>query len=210
MKIFEHMSFLIFSVPIKIDNYKSYVHPLFDRMMCKTEDSYVLNTDVPFIDYNIETGSIETEDGFEDIVVVENDETDPCAKLYDFLIEKCLISSFNDTVIINADNTTLKDHRNMIMAAGRITLKRELDYIMSNVVPVYDETNLSASWNIPDLFSALTFAIFFSDKNKQQWKICENPACQCVFQTSTTNQRKKYCSTKCCNDASKIRARQQL
>ena len=89
--------------------------------------------------------------------------------------------------------------RKATLDIAKIVIKEELDYAINAIYPSYDIETMSASWKIPDLYSALFFAIFYMKPDVEIYRKCENPNCECYFLVSTTNSKRKYCSDECSN-----------
>lgn len=87
--------------------------------------------------------------------------------------------------------------KDALLKIARQTVKEELDYALSKVHPIYDAENMEADWSIPDLFAAMCFSVFYMKPNQSVYRLCENYNCRNMFEVSTTNRKKKYCSVEC-------------
>lgn len=101
--------------------------------------------------------------------------------------------------------------RKATLDVAKIIIKEEMDYAVNAIYPSYDTKTMSASWRIPDLYSALFFSIFYMRPETELYRRCENPSCGVYFLVATTNSRRKYCSPACSNamQQRKIRARKK-
>lgn len=87
--------------------------------------------------------------------------------------------------------------KEVLLKLVKRTVKEELDYVLSEVHPIYDAEKMEADWNIPDLCTAMCFSVFYMKPNQSVFRLCENPNCRNMFEVSTTNRRKKFCSAGC-------------
>lgn len=87
----------------------------------------------------------------------------------------------------------------MIICSSKLIIKDEIDYHTKFISPVYDLDLMIGSWRIPDLITAIYFAIFFLNPNFTLIKKCANPTCDEYFDVLNSNKKKKHCSTRCAN-----------
>jgi len=102
------------------------------------------------------------------------------------------------------DKLELNEHfQEALVKASKIVIKEELDYALKDIRNEVDLETLKPDFNIPDLYSALYMAIFYSSKysiNPMIIKYCE--WCGKTFTVRRSNSLKKFCSRKCGNAAS--------
>lgn len=115
-----------------------------------------------------------------------------------------------DTAVLNDEKVKLdSSDKIIILDAARKAIKQEIDHHLSNITPTYNSDSLEASWDIPDLITALYFSILFSNPNFKILKNCKNPNCINYFTVHKSNNRKMYCSTACGNAVSQRRFREK-
>lgn len=90
-----------------------------------------------------------------------------------------------------------KRFKEVLIKLVKRTVKEELDYVLSEVHPVYDMERMEADWDIPNLFTAMCFSVFYMKPNQWVYRLCENPMCKNMFEVPTTNTKKKFCSMEC-------------
>lgn len=107
------------------------------------------------------------------------------------------------TYILSIDNK----QKAAILTVAKNTLKDELDYNLHSVTPIYDINTMGPAWNIPDLFTAAWFSIFYLRTDYEMYRFCANPNCKNtpLFTVTSTNQRKIYCCDACRNAAAQLR-----
>ena len=102
------------------------------------------------------------------------------------------------------DKLELNEHfQEALVKASKIVIKEELDYALKDIRNEVDLETLKPDFNIPDLYSALYMAIFYSSKysiNPMIIKYCER--CGKMFTVKRSNSLMKCCSRKCSNAAS--------
>lgn len=101
-----------------------------------------------------------------------------------------------------------EDEIKTIIKAAKLIIKAEIDYHTSLISPVYDLESMIGTWQIPNLITAIYFAIFFLNPNFTLIKKCANPKCDKYFDVLNSNKRKKYCSTRCSNIMSQRKYRE--
>jgi preprotein translocase subunit Sss1 len=95
-----------------------------------------------------------------------------------------------------------------IINAAKLIIKDEIDYHTRLISPVYDLESMIGTWQIPNLITAIYFAIFFLNPNFTLIKKCANPTCDEYFDVLNSNKRKKYCSPRCSNIMSQRKYRE--
>lgn len=86
-----------------------------------------------------------------------------------------------------------------LLRIAKYVIKDSIDAFTDGIVPEYDLNSMSGKWEIPSLFSALYFSIFYMQSKYEVYRHCANPVCINYFAVSTTNSRKKYCCPECMN-----------
>lgn len=104
--------------------------------------------------------------------------------------------------------TKFDEHfRNHLIQIAKSVIKDEFDYALYGIHPIYDIQTLSPNWEIPNLFTALYFALFYTRPDYEVYRRCANPNCNRLFKVKTTNSRKQYHNTACQNAAAQMRHR---
>ncbi|MGN0605481.1 MAG: hypothetical protein ACI4JM_03055 [Oscillospiraceae bacterium] len=94
---------------------------------------------------------------------------------------------------------------------AQMTVKFELDEMLKGITPKYDIQNMSPTWKIDNLVTALYFSIFYHNFNVSIFKKCYRENCWKYFEVSSTNSKKKYCCVECQNiDAQKRHRRKTV
>ena len=96
-----------------------------------------------------------------------------------------------------------------LIEVAKRTIKYEFDYALRGIHPTLNVDTLSAEWVIPNLLSALYFALFYQSED-EIYRPCANPNCKNVFSVSRTNFKKKYCCLDCQNRAAQARHRKKM
>lgn len=94
-----------------------------------------------------------------------------------------------------------------IISLAKNTIKDEFDFVLYGIHPTYDIDSMSPNWYIPDLLTALYFALFYTRPDYEVYRKCANPNCGRLFKVKTTNSRKKYHDASCQNSAAQMRHR---
>ena len=91
---------------------------------------------------------------------------------------------------------------------GKYYLKKEeFDFELYGIHPTYNVDTLSPNWEIPNFFTALYFALFYTRPDYEVYRKCANPNCGRLFKVKTTNSSKQYHDTACQNAAAQMRHR---
>lgn len=101
-------------------------------------------------------------------------------------------------------NDSFKEHLIMI---AKNTIKEEFDFELYGIHPTYNIDTMSPNWEIPNLFTALYFALFYTRPEHEVYRKCANPNCGRLFKVKTTNSRKQYHDVACQNAAAQMRHR---
>ena len=96
-----------------------------------------------------------------------------------------------------------------LIVLAKQTVKEEFDYALSSIHPVYNIETMSPEWEIPDLFTALYFALFYK-RSDTIYRRCFNPNCNRLFEVKTTNNKKLYHAKSCQNAAAQMYYRRRI
>lgn len=132
-----------------------------------------------------------------------NYQVDFISTIYDYIN----YIDLRESTVLNIDKVSNEIEPTILDTAKKI-IKKEIDYHLSQVRPTYNVDLLEASWDIPDLITALYFSILFLNPNFKIIKRCANPKCINYFTVYESNDRKIYCSTRCGNAVSQKRFRE--
>ncbi|WP_310604221.1 CGNR zinc finger domain-containing protein, partial [Anaerosporobacter sp.] len=94
-----------------------------------------------------------------------------------------------------------------LIEIAKITIKEEFDFELYGIHPIYNIETMSPYWEIPNLLTALYFALFYTRPDYEVYRKCSNPNCNRLFKVKTTNSRKQYHDTACQNAAAQMRHR---
>lgn len=90
---------------------------------------------------------------------------------------------------------------------AKLVIKEEFDFELYGIHPIYDIETMSPNWEIPNLFTSLYLALFYTKPDYEVYRKCANPNCNRLFKVKTTNSRKKYHDASCQNAAAQMRHR---
>ena len=126
-----------------------------------------------------------------------------------------------------SDNKTLKSYlstfvktklkhdkkaKGFIVKIAKQVCKDELDHILEGGHPLVALEHKNTSWNIKDLYTALYFALYWFDTEKQHYIRCSREKCHRYFLTSKNENKKAanaYCSAKCASAESSRLSRER-
>lgn len=100
-----------------------------------------------------------------------------------------------------------KQFQSKLLEIAKLTIKEEFDFELYGIHPTYNIESMSPNWEIPNLFTALYFALFYTRPDYEVYRRCANPNCKRLFKVKTTNSRKLYHDTACQNAAAQMRHR---
>lgn len=122
-----------------------------------------------------------------------------------------------DDVLENGDiraNTTLGSYekfndsfKSQLILIAKNTIKEEFDFELYGIHPTYNVETMAPNWEIPNFFTALYFALFYTRPGYEVYRKCANPNCNRLFKVKTTNSRKQYHDISCQNAAAQMRHR---
>ena len=143
---------------------------------------------------------------------VQHSEADRSIKLvydflYHFISDICEIDDINtqffntitlkEDINLNRDPRFTQQYKDAICEIAAETIKRELEYAIRDVHPIFDPKTLAPGWELPDLYTTLHYSLFFGNNGQMLYRVCDNPYCNSLFPVPITNMRKKYCSETC-------------
>ena len=106
------------------------------------------------------------------------------------------------------DNDKFDDtFKSQLIYIARNTVKEEFDFELYGIHPTYNVDTMSPNWEIPNFFTALYFALFYTRPDYEVYRKCTNPNCGRLFKVKTTNSRKQYHDVACQNAAAQMRHR---
>lgn len=97
--------------------------------------------------------------------------------------------------------------KSQLIFIAKNTIKEEFDFELYGIHPTYNIETMSPNWEIPNFFTALYFALFYTRPDYEVYRICANPNCSRLFKVKTTNSRKLYHDASCQNAAAQMRHR---
>lgn len=135
----------------------------------------------------------------------------------DYLYHLVKIGVQIDDILENGDihtNTTLSKYekfddsfKSQLVLIAQNTIKEEFDFELYGIHPTYDIETMAPNWEIPNFFTALYFALFYTRPGHEVYRKCANPNCNRLFKVKTTNSRKQYHDISCQNAAAQMRHR---
>ncbi len=135
----------------------------------------------------------------------------------DYLYHLIKIGVQIDDVLENGNihtNITLGNHekfndsfKSQLILIAKNTIKEEFDFELYGIHPTYNVKTMAPNWEIPNFFSALYFALFYTKPGYEVYRKCANPNCNRLFKVKTTNSRKQYHDSSCQNAAAQMRHR---
>lgn len=124
-------------------------------------------------------------------------------KINDISVDGKITSNINLKNNSNFDKT----YKEKLLIIAKQTIKEELDFALVGIHPTYDIYSMSPNWEIPNLITALYFAIFYTRPGYEVYRKCANPNCGRLFKVKTTNSKKMYHDPSCQNAAAQMRHR---
>lgn len=94
-----------------------------------------------------------------------------------------------------------------LLLMAKNTIKEEFDFELYGIHPTYNIETMSPNWEIPNFFTALYFALFYTRPDYEVYRVCANPNCSRLFKVKTTNSRKQYHDVSCQNANAQMRHR---
>ena len=139
-------------------------------------------------------------------------------ELFTRIRDYCVIVDLNTTDYIQFDKSPseiismfTRDDSEFLKELAASIIETELTAIISNIYPRIEITNgtLKGNLKVPNLLSALYFDMSLRESHSTLLKKCENPTCNCYFETTINNTRKKYCSLHCSQLMAKRKQRER-
>lgn len=206
--ILKNTFYLLLTPPIsfKIDDKVVFSTP---NMSNPDFDIYGLTSTEPFYEFNSEyefredviywdsyytKGQLNNHLTYTNYYENPNYQIDFLASVYDYLE----YIDLKGTAVLNIEEVPFK-YEPTILDAARDIVKKEMDLQLSKITPTYNAHKLEASWDIPDLITALYFSILFLSPKFQLIKKCKKPDCPNFFTVTKSNNRKIYCTRDCAN-----------
>ena len=118
--------------------------------------------------------------------------------------------SFKPAVDLNRTYAFDKADMKLLPAIAKKVIKKEMDYYLSNIHSVYDAETMTASWEIPDLLTAMYFSLFYYNPKHTIYKVCERTDCGNLIVVTSSDTKKKYCSAKCNGIVTQRRFRKKM
>lgn len=131
--------------------------------------------------------------------------------LFHFTSEYCMFSKSDISLYGTFPDelyTELKKDSKLLKALIKISkliLEDEFKNNLANVTPTFNVYDMMPDWQLPSLYSALYFSLFYMNNKEDGLRQCANVSCGQYFQVSKTNSIKKYCSILCTNSVSQRR-----
>lgn len=113
-------------------------------------------------------------------------------------------------ISLNNNNKFDDTFKSQLIFIAKNTIKEEFDFELYGIHPTYNVDTMSPNWEIPNFFTALYFALFYTRPDYEVYRKCANPNCGCLFKVKTTNSRKQYHDVACQNAAAQMRHRNAL
>ena len=126
---------------------------------------------------------------------------------YHFQTEVAVIKDVNCGSFVTYASTSYNEDKSdvetkkTLLKLAKIVIADEINHNIKDIHPIYDKTNLKATWEIGSLIQALYFSIFYMRAGSVIYKRCENPNCKRdkFFLVNATRTNKKYCCPECAN-----------
>lgn len=108
---------------------------------------------------------------------------------------------------LSSNNKFDDSFKSQLIFIAKNTIKEEFDFELYGIHPTYNVETMSPNWEIPNFFTALYFALFYTRPDYEVYRKCANPNCGRLFKVKTTNSRKQYHDVSCQNAAAQMRHR---
>lgn len=117
------------------------------------------------------------------------------------------IIRLKDDISIDSLDKFTDNYKEFLRKITKQVIKEEFDFALYSIHPTYNIETMSPGWEIPDLFTALFFSLFYMRPEYEIYRQCANPNCTRLFRVKTTNSRQMYHSPACQNAAAQMRHR---
>ena len=104
---------------------------------------------------------------------------------------------FEPEIDLNSHYAFEEKEMELLPKIAKKIIKKEMDYYLSNIHPVYNAETMTASWEIPNLLTAMYFSLFYYNPAHTIYKICERTDCGNLIAVTSSDTKKKYCSKTC-------------
>lgn len=101
-----------------------------------------------------------------------------------------------ESSLMENDDFTLH-YKKALIKIAKMICKKEIDWGIRSIRPVYNIEKMCPNWDIPDLLSALYFSHFYIDPKQMVFRKCENIKCDRYFEIQRTNSKQRYCEKAC-------------
>lgn len=118
-------------------------------------------------------------------------------KIVNIETDKDFPVTFKTDIDFNKCEKFDEKYKSILLELAGITIKNEIDYMTSEIRTDYNPVTKSQGWRIPDLQTAIYYSISLTDRKQKVFRTCADPYCMDIFEILVTNDRGKYCSTKC-------------
>lgn len=109
---------------------------------------------------------------------------------------------FSDEVYLKLESKECLALTEALHKISKILIKRELDFHLSKIRPLYNAETMQPNWSLPSLLSAMYMSLFYLDSRQASYRACQNINCGQFFLVSKTNSIKKNCCVYCTNAVS--------
>lgn len=127
--------------------------------------------------------------------------------LFHFHFQVCNVKSINinatvpitleDGVNLNCNEKFNDKFKAVLRELAGLTIKNELDQMTSSVRTEYNPKTRFQGWFVPNLYTAIYYAISLTDREFYVYRTCASPYCQKIFPIPFTNDRRRYCTDEC-------------
>ena len=104
---------------------------------------------------------------------------------------------FSTQVYEDFNNKASKKMKQLSLNIAKYLISKELNNALLGLIPSYDFEKLRPSWKIPNLYTALYFAVFNLDSSSSIIRKCDNINCGEYFVVSKSNKKKRFCCEHC-------------
>lgn len=111
------------------------------------------------------------------------------------------VSYYNEPDYLKIDDKLGKS----IISFAKYVIKTEINEMIKDIKPVYNEETMRPDWKIDSLLSAMYFSIFYLDSKMEMYKRCSY--CGSLFLVKRSSSTKIYCSSYCRNNAQQAKHR---
>lgn len=106
---------------------------------------------------------------------------------------------------INEESVIVFNLHDPIINFAKYIIKNEIDGMIQNIRPVYNQESMQPDWRVDSLLSAMYFSLFFMDSKMEMLKRCKY--CGRLFQVKRSSTTHLYCDSFCRNNAQQAKHR---